>query len=137
GPPGRPPTHPGLPLDLHTSREGRAGSLAFRGRISPEKRVDRPIEVARRPGLPLRIAAKVDPADREYFKQTIEPLLARSRDLVEFIGEVGGAAKDEFLGNALGLLFPIDWPGPFGLGVIEAPGLRTPAVAYRSAAVPR
>ena len=98
--------------------------LAFLGRISPEKRPDRAIEIARRSGMRLKIAAKVDQVDRAYFHEVIEPLLADP--LVEFIGEIGDAQKSEFLGNAKALLFPIDWPEPFGLVMIEAMACGTP-----------
>ena len=114
----------GLPRDLHTFRERPGDYLAFLGRMSPEKRVDRAIEIARRAGMKLKIAAKIYPEERDYFQQTIEPLLRESRSWVEFVGEVGGREKDEFLGNACALLFPIDWPEPFGLVMIEAHGLR-------------
>jgi len=125
----------GLPLELHrfvpTTDQGY---LAFLGRISPEKRPDRAIEIARRTGLPLRIAAKVDNADRAYFEQQIEPLLADP--LVEFVGEIGDADKSEFLGNARALLFPIDWPEPFGLVVIESMACGTPVIAFARGSVP-
>ena len=96
--------------------------LAFLGRISPEKRVDRAIEIARQAGMPLRVAAKIDDADRNYFESEISDLLANSD--VEFVGEIGEQDKTEFLGNASALLFPIDWPEPFGLVMIEVDGLR-------------
>ncbi len=119
----------GLPLDLlRLSVSPRGGYLAFLGRISPEKRPDRAIEIARRAGLPLKIVAKVDPADRDYFEQRIEPLL--DDPLVDYIGEIGEAQKSEFLGNALALLFPIEWPEPFGLVIIEAMACGTPVIAF-------
>jgi glycosyltransferase involved in cell wall biosynthesis len=125
----------GLPLELHrfvpTTDQGY---LAFLGRISPEKRPDRAIEIARRAGLPLRIAAKVDNADRAYFERQIEPLLGDP--LVEFVGEIGDADKSEFLGNARALLFPIDWPEPFGLVVIESMACGTPVIAFARGSVP-
>jgi glycosyltransferase involved in cell wall biosynthesis len=114
--------------------EPREGYLAFLGRISPEKRPDRAIEIARRSGRRLRIAAKVDAADQIYFKEAIEPLLADP--LVEFIGEIGDDAKSDFLGNAAGLLFPIDWPEPFGLVMIEAMACGTPVIAWNCGSVP-
>jgi len=112
----------------------RAGYLAFLGRISPEKRVDRAIEIARRAGLPLRIAAKVDAADRDYFEAEIEPLLSQPH--VDYVGEIGERDKCEFLGQARALLFPIDWPEPFGLVMIEAMSCGTPCVAWREGSVP-
>ena len=108
--------------------------LAFLGRICPEKRLDRAIEIATRSGRKLKIAAKVDAVDREYFSDHIKPLL--EHPLVELIGEIGEDEKEEFLGNALALLFPIDWPEPFGLVTIEAMACGTPVIAYRQGAVP-
>jgi glycosyltransferase involved in cell wall biosynthesis len=110
------------------------GYLAFLGRISPEKRPDRAIALARRTGIPLKIAAKVDHADRHYFRDEIEPLL--DDPLVEYIGEIDDAGKAAFLGNAAALLFPIDWPEPFGLVMIEAMACGTPVVAWRCGSVP-
>jgi len=124
----------GLPADLYQFRPEPGSYLAFVGRISPEKRVDRAIEIAKRVQIPLKIAAKVDPVDKRYFKSMIKPLLCES--LVEFIGEIGEGEKDEFLGNARALLLPIDWPEPFGLVMIEAMACGTPVVAYRDGAVP-
>ncbi len=126
----------GMPRELHTFQAGPGQYLAFLGRISPEKRVDWAIDIARRAGMPLKVAAKVDRADRDYFKEQIEPLLKQSAPLVEFVGEVGGAAKNEFLGNATALLFPIDWPEPFGLVMIEALACGTPVIAFRRGSVP-
>jgi len=124
----------GLPADLYRFREQPGSYFAFLGRISPEKRVDRAIEIAKRVKIPLKIAAKVDRVDRKYFKNTIEPLLKDS--LVEVVGEIGDREKDEFLGKAYALLLPIDWPEPFGLVMIEAMACGTPVIAYREGAVP-
>jgi glycosyltransferase involved in cell wall biosynthesis len=112
----------------------RGGYLAFLGRISPEKRPDRAIEIARRVGMPLRIAAKVDRVDRCYFETHIEPMLAGGD--VEFVGEIGETEKSDFLGNAQALLFPIDWPEPFGIVMIEAMSCGTPCIAWRAGSVP-
>jgi len=126
--------HHGLPEDLFGFHEVPGDYLAFLGRISPEKRVDRAIEIARRAGMPLKIAAKVDKVDQEYFDAVVKPLLDPS--LVEFIGEVGGKEKEEFLGAAYALLFPIDWPEPFGLVMIEAMACGTPVIAWPHGSVP-
>jgi glycosyltransferase involved in cell wall biosynthesis len=126
--------HHGIPRDLYHLHETRGEYLAFLGRICPEKRVDRAIEIAKRSGRKLKIAAKVDPADREYFSDYIKPLL--NHPLVEHVGEIGEDQKDKFLGNALALLFPIDWPEPFGLVLIEAMACGTPVIAYNQGAVP-
>ena len=126
--------HHGLPADELEPRLERGEYLAFLGRISPEKGADRAIEVARRAGLPLRMAAKVDDADRAYFEEHIEPLL--EADHVEFIGEISSDEKADFLGRASALLFPIDWSEPFGLVMIEAMACGTPVIAYRWGSVP-
>ena len=126
----------GLPRDLLPfSPRPNGDYLAFLGRISPEKRPDRAIEIAARAGLPLRIAAKVDKVDRAYWDMVIAPLVAR-HDNVEFIGEIGEAEKASFLGNARALLFPIDWPEPFGLVMIEAMACGTPVIAWNCGSVP-
>jgi glycosyltransferase involved in cell wall biosynthesis len=124
----------GLPEDLYSFRDEPGQYLAFLGRISPEKRVDRAIEIARRVGMPLKIAAKVDEVDRGYFDAVVAPLL--KDPLVEYMGEVGEEEKAMFLGNAYALLFPIDWPEPFGLVMIEAMACGTPIIAYRHGSVP-
>jgi glycosyltransferase involved in cell wall biosynthesis len=124
----------GLPPGLLTFHPGPGAYLAFLGRISPEKRVDRAIEIATACGTPLRIAAKVDPADRGYFEREIRHRL--DHPLVDFIGEIGEEHKPDFLGRALALLFPIDWPEPFGLVMIEALACGTPVVAFRGGSVP-
>jgi glycosyltransferase involved in cell wall biosynthesis len=125
----------GLPPDLHTLRDQPGEYLAFLGRISPEKGVDRAIHIAQRVGMPLKIAAKVDANDRDYYQAEIRPLLRDAGSLVEFVGEVGGRDKDEFLANAFALLFPIDWPEPFGLVMIEAMACGTPVIAHRLGSV--
>ena len=124
----------GLPMDLCTFQPRPGSYLLFLGRISPEKRPDAAIAVARRTGIPLRIAAKVDAVDRAYFKSTIEPLL--DDPLVEFLGETSDDQKDKLIGNALALVFPIDWPEPFGLVMIEALACGTPVIGRRRGSVP-
>lgn len=126
--------HHGLPETLYQCYPEPGQYLAFVGRISPEKRVDRAIEIAQRVGLPLKIAAKVARTDREYFYEQIEPLL--HHPLIEFVGEIGEAEKNAFLGNAQALLFPIDWPEPFGLVMIEAMACGVPVIAWRHGSVP-
>src|SRR5262249_5422316 len=118
----------GLPQDLFRFYPEPGSYLAFLGRASPEKRVDRAIEIAKRVGMQLKIGAKVDPVDRRYFKREIEPLLNDPH--IEWLGEISDKDKDQFLGNAYALLFPIDWPEPFGLVMIESMACGTPVVAY-------
>ena len=126
----------GLPADLLPPRlEVENGYLAFLGRISPEKRPDRAIRIAARAGLPLKIAAKVDNVDRRYWETEIAPLVNRYPG-IEFVGEINETQKAEFLGKASALLFPIDWPEPFGLVMIEAMACATPIVAFRCGSVP-
>ena len=126
--------HHGLPRELLPFNAGPGSYLAFLGRISPEKRPDRAIRIARRAGIPLRIAAKVESSDRAYFEAEVKPLLDGPG--VEFIGEIGEREKGEFLGNALALLFPIDWPEPFGVVMIEAMACGTPVIAWNRGSVP-
>lgn len=126
----------GLPANLHTFQPQAANYLLFLGRISPEKRLDRAIEIARRAGMPLKVAAKIYEEDRAYFQSTIAPLLNKYHHFVEFIGEVGGERKNELLGSASALLFPIDWAEPFGLVMIEALACGTPVIGWRNGSVP-
>ncbi|HZQ19523.1 MAG TPA: glycosyltransferase family 4 protein [Terriglobales bacterium] len=126
--------HHGLPFDNYKFHGNRGKYLAFLGRTSPEKGLDRAIEIARAAGVPLKIAAKVDKADQEYFETVIQPLL--KDDGIEFVGEIGYPEKDEFLGNAAALLFPIAWPEPFGIVMIESMACGTPVIAYPFGSVP-
>jgi glycosyltransferase involved in cell wall biosynthesis len=127
--------HHGIPTDLHKPiYNPRGGYLAFLGRISPEKGPERAIQIARALAIPLKIAAKVDKVDEAYFREKVEPLL--SEPGVEFIGEISERDKNEFLGEARALLFPIDWPEPFGLVMIEAMACGTPVLAFRCGSVP-
>jgi glycosyltransferase involved in cell wall biosynthesis len=128
--------HHGLPRDLcRFNPQPKGDYLAFLGRVSPEKRVDRAIAIARRVGLPLKIAAKVDATDKTYYEREIQPLLRAGDDIV-FVGEINDLQKPEFLGNARALLFPIDWPEPFGIVMIEAMACGTPVVAWNCGSVP-
>ena len=124
----------GLPENLLRFHRGPGQYLAFIGRISPEKRPDRAIAIATAAGMKLKIAAKMDVADRSYFETTIKPLLARPN--VEFLGEIGDDQKAAFLGNAVASLAPIDWPEPFGLNMIEAMACGTPTIAFNQGSVP-
>jgi glycosyltransferase involved in cell wall biosynthesis len=127
--------HHGLPENLYRfSPQARGGYLAFLGRISPEKRPDRAIAIAKRAGIPLKIAAKVDAVDLAYYHDVIRPMT--DDPLIEYIGEIGDHQKSSFLGNALALLFPIDWPEPFGLVMIEAMACGTPVIAWNCGSVP-
>jgi glycosyltransferase involved in cell wall biosynthesis len=125
--------HHGLPATVCPFHGDQGAYLAFLGRISPEKRPDRAIAIAQAAGVPLKMAAKIDPADQTYFDEAIRPLL--DHPLIEFIGEIDEGAKRHFLGNASGLLFPIDWPEPFGLVMIEAMSAGTPVIAFRNGSV--
>ena len=125
----------GLPLNLlEPTYHARGGYLAFLGRISPEKRPDHAIRIAQALGMPLKIAAKVDKVDEVYFREQIAPLL--SGPGIEYIGEINERGKSEFLGAASALLFPVDWPEPFGLVMIEAMACGTPVLAFRRGSVP-
>jgi glycosyltransferase involved in cell wall biosynthesis len=124
----------GLPPNLYKLYPEHGNYLAFLGRISPEKRPDRAIRIALKAGMKLKIAAKVDNADREYYETQIRPLLDHPE--VEFIGEISEAEKNEFLGKAYAYLFPIDWPEPFGLTMIESMACGTPTIAFRCGSVP-
>jgi len=126
--------HHGLPEHLYRAREQPGRYLAVLGRVSPEKGVPAAVEIAGRVGMQLRIAAKVDPVDHEYFEQVVRPLLRRPG--VEFVGEIGEAEKEQFLGEAYALLFPVEWPEPFGLVMIEAMACGTPVIAFRRGSVP-
>ena len=125
--------HHGIPAGIARLYPNPGRYLAFVGRVSPEKRVDRAIQIAHRLGLPIKIAAKVDAADREYFEDVVRPLL--SDPDIDFVGEIAEEDKDAFLGNALALLFPIDWPEPFGLVMIEAMARGTPVIAFAGGSV--
>jgi glycosyltransferase involved in cell wall biosynthesis len=124
----------GVPRNLYELRENHQGYLAFIGRVSPEKGVDDAINIARQAGIPLKIAAKVDTGDRRFYESRIKPLLEGGG--VEFIGEISEKEKNAFLGGALGLLFPINWPEPFGLAMIESMACGTPVISYPRGSVP-
>lgn len=126
--------HHGLPVDMYPAGPGGGGYLAFLGRISPEKGVEQAIEIARRSEVPLRIAAKIDRVDREYFEHSVRHLLDPA--FVEYLGEITDAEKRSFLGDAEALLFPIDWEEPFGVVLIEALACATPVIAFNRGSVP-
>jgi glycosyltransferase involved in cell wall biosynthesis len=126
--------HHGLPPKLHALTETPGRYLAFLGRIAPEKGVERAVAIARRSEIPLKIAAKIDRADQEYFNTRIARLIDGSE--IDFIGEITEVEKTRFLGEAIALLFPIDWPEPFGLTMIEAMACGTPIIAFRRGSVP-
>src|SRR5947199_7244243 len=123
-----------MPKDQYSLCNTTGDYLAFLGRISPEKGVPQAIEIAKRSGMPLKVAAKIDKADAEYYQTVIKPLL--KDPIVEFVGEIGYPEKNDFLGDAAALLFPINWPEPFGLVMIEAMACGTPVIAYPRGSVP-
>jgi glycosyltransferase involved in cell wall biosynthesis len=127
--------HHGMPQDLFRLGTGKGGYLAFLGRICADKGILPAIEIARRAGLELKVAAKVDPVDQDYFEQQVKPVLEESRH-VDFIGEIDDSRKQRFLGDAKALLFPISWPEPFGLVMIESMACGTPVIAFDFGSVP-
>ncbi len=124
----------GLPGDLYTLNERGGDYLIYVGRVSPEKRVDSAIRIALKAGVPLKIAAKVDKADQRYFEAAVKPLL--KDPLIEFLGEVDDETKNRLIGSALAFIFPVDWPEPFGLAMIEAMACGTPVIARRRGSIP-
>jgi glycosyltransferase involved in cell wall biosynthesis len=128
--------HHGLPLDSFTFRADAGSYLVYLGRMSPEKRVDRAIDIACRARVPLKIAAKIYPEERQYFADVLAPRIAAAGPLVEFVGEIDDRGRNALVGGALGFLFPIEWPEPFGLVMIEAFACGTPVIAWRRGSVP-
>lgn len=128
--------HHGMPLDLHRFHPRGGDYLAFLGRVSQQKGLDAAIRIALQSGIKLKIAARIYPEERAYFAEVIAPMLAEAGPRVEFMGEVAGAEKDAFLGGALAMLFPIVWPEPFGLVMIESLATGTPVIAFRRGSVP-
>ena len=128
--------HHGLPADAFTLNDDPEDYLLFIGRMMPEKRPDLAIEIARRAGLRLKMAAKVHPGERRYFDDEITPLVEANRSCVDYLGEVGGQARLDLLSHARALIFPIEWPEPFGMVMIEAMACGTPTIAFRRGAVP-
>jgi glycosyltransferase involved in cell wall biosynthesis len=126
--------HHGLPINLLTPKPAKPSYFAFLGRIAPEKGIDRAIRIAQHCGVPLKVAAKVDNSDREYYEEKIEPMMTSAN--VEFVGEINDKEKPDFLSGALALLVPIDWPEPFGLVMIEAMACGTPVIAFNRGSVP-
>jgi glycosyltransferase involved in cell wall biosynthesis len=126
----------GLPRETFTFCSSPSAYLVYLGRMSPEKRVDRAIAIAKESGMPLKIAAKIYPEEQRYFTECLEPLIRAAGPLVEFLGEVGQRDKNELLGHAAALVFPIEWPEPFGLVMIEAMACGTPVIAWRRGSVP-
>ncbi|HEY8402868.1 MAG TPA: glycosyltransferase family 4 protein, partial [Cytophagaceae bacterium] len=124
----------GLPTGVYKPHFDKGEYLAFIGRFSPEKRADRAIEAAILAGIPIKLAAKIDKSEMEYFEANIKPLM--NHPLVEFVGEIGESEKNEFLGNAKALMFLIDWPEPFGLVMIESMACGTPVIAWKNGSVP-
>jgi glycosyltransferase involved in cell wall biosynthesis len=128
--------HHGLPIDQHRFHPNGGEYLAFLGRISPEKGLEHAIEIARLTKHKLKIAAKIYPEDIPYFEHTIEPLILNNSSFIEFLGEVGGRAKEDLLGHAKALVFPVQWSEPFGLVMIEALATGTPVIGWRRGSVP-